>query len=223
MLHVLVLMTTLVLAQASELPKGHFPEGWKVRLDGAAAPAAPSPAQGGAAKAAPSAKDISFVVMAPGWHITSGPSAIYYQPTQTASGAYSLQSETFLFDPGTRREAFGVFLGGRNLESDQQAYTYFVIRRTGEFLIRRRTGATTADVMPWTANAAIKKWEDRAADAKSVRNVLAVKVAPDTTAFLVNGSEVARLPTTKIDTEGIVGLRVNHQLNIHVTSLDVVK
>jgi hypothetical protein len=56
-----------------------------------------------------------------------------------------------------------------------------------------------------------------------VLNVLEVTVAADATAFLVNGSEVARVPTKDIDAEGVVGLRVNHHLNLHVSALDVVK
>jgi hypothetical protein len=30
------------------------------------------------------------------------------------------------------------------------------------------------------------------------------------------------VPTRDIDTDGIVGLRVNHHLNLHVSALDVV-
>ena len=218
MLHVWMLLTLLVTG-TQDLPKGQFPEGWTVRLDDAAGHAG----HGAAPASAPKAADVSFVTMKPGWHITTGPSVILYQATQKASGAYTLKSEIFLFDPGTRQEAFGVLLGGRGLDGPDQAYTYFVIRRTGEFLVRRRTGATTVNVKDWTANPAIKKYEDRAAGKSSVLNVLEVKVATGTTTFLVNGTEVARVPTKDIDTEGIVGLRVNHQLNLHVSALDIVK
>ena len=219
MLHAMLLVTTmLVMTAAQELPKGQFPEGWTVRPDGPA-----HAAHGSASAAGASAKDVVFVVMKPGWHITTGPSVILYDATHTAAGTYGVKSETFLFDPGTRREAYGVLIGGRNLDSDSQAYTYFVIRRTGEFLIRRRTGATTSNVRDWTASSAIRKYDDKKPDESSVRNVLEVKVAPDTTAFLVNGTEVARVPTKDIDTDGVVGLRVNHQLNIHVTALDIVR
>ena len=219
MLHVWMVLTLLVTGTQG-LPKGQFPEGWTVRLDDAAGHAA----HGTAAPAAgPSTTDISFVAMPPGWHITTGPSAILYQAAQKASGAYTLRSQIFLFDPGTRQEAFGVLLGGRNLDGPQQAYTYFVIRRTGEFLVRRRTGAATVTVKEWTANAAIRKFEDRAAGKSSVLNVLEVKVAPDATAFVVNGAEVARVPSKDIETDGIVGLRVNHELNLHVSALEIVK
>lgn len=218
MLHVWILLTLLVTGTQG-LPKGQFPEGWTVRLDDAAGHAG----QGAAPASAPKLADVSFVTMKPGWHITTGPSVIMYQATQRASGAYTLKSEIFLFDPGTRQEAFGVLLGGRSLDGPNQAYTYFVIRRTGEFLVRRRAGATTVNVKEWTANPAIKKYEDRAAGKSSVLNVLEVKVAADTTAFIVNGTEVARVPTKDIDTDGIVGLRVNHELNLHVSALEVVK
>jgi hypothetical protein len=212
-----MLVMMLATTTAQELPKGQFPEGWTVRVDGAAPHAshAPAPASG------PGAKDITFVVMKPGWHITTGPAAIMYDPTHKASGSSAVKSETFLFDPGTRREAYGILFGGRDLDGDRQAYTYFVIRRSGEFLIRRRTGATTINVMDWTPAAAIRKYDDKPADKSSVQNVLEVRVAPDATAFLVNGTEVARVPSKDIDTDGIVGLRVNHSLNIHVSSLDI--
>lgn len=218
MLHALPLLLTIVVAMTTqELPKGQFPAGWTVRVDGAHA------GHDTTATTVPSAKDVTFVVMKPGWHITTGPSVILFDPTRKAAGAYAVKSETFLFDPGTRREAYGILIGGRQLDGDMQAYTYFVIRRSGEFLIRRRTGATTATVRDWTAAPAIRKYDEKRADEQSVKNVLEIKVAADTTAFLVNGVEVARVPTRDIDTDGIVGLRVNHQLNIHVSSLDVVQ
>ena len=112
-------------------------------------------------------------------------------------------------------------IGGRNLEGADQAYTYFVIRRSGEFLIKRRAGPTTTNVRDWTAHTAIRKWDERSADERSVRNILEVQVAADSAAFLVNGQEVARVPTRDIDTNGVVGLRINHHLNLHVSGLAI--
>ena len=116
MMHVWMLLTLLVTG-TQDLPKGQFPEGWAVRLDDAAGHAGQ-----GAPASAPKAADVSFVTMKPGWHITTGPSVILYQAAQKATGAYTLRSQIFLFDPGTRQEAFGVLLGGRNLDGPQQAY-----------------------------------------------------------------------------------------------------
>jgi hypothetical protein len=122
-----------------------FPAGFVVRPD--------DPAQ--------SMAEISFVTMRPGWHITTGPSAILYDSALQATGSYRVDAETFLFDPGDRLEAYGVLIGGRELTGAGQSYTYFVIRHTGEYLVRRRQGDRTETLVEWTAHPAIMTWEGR--------------------------------------------------------------
>lgn len=189
---------------AQELPKGEFPDGWTVRTD----------------RANQSASDIVFVEMTPGWHVTTGPAAIMYDGSLTAAGEYRIESESFLFDPGTRNEAYGFFFGGRDLDGAEQAYTYFLIRRTGEFLVKRRNGSETAEVVGWTAHPAILKYDARG-DGVTAKNVLAVEVGAEQVRFFVNGKEVTSVSRTDLDTDGTVGLRVNHGLNVHVASLKV--
>ncbi len=182
------------------------PEGWEMRLD--------RPDRG-------SPEDVSFQEMAPGWHVTTGPACILYHPETTAEGDYSVESEVFLFDPGERREAFGFFVGGHDLDGDEQAYTYFLIRRTGEYLIKRRHGSETSTVQDWTAHDAIVTWDEREADAATAKNVLRLEVEGDHVTFFANGEELVSLPRGDMRTDGIVGLRVNHGLNLHISSLEV--
>lgn len=73
-------------------------------------------------------------------------------------------------------------------------------------------------VTNWTEHAGIVKWT---AGQTSVKNVLAVEVGADTVAFFINGEKLASLSRAGLDTEGIVGLRVNHAVNIHVSKLSV--
>ena len=47
-------------------------------------------------------------------------------------------------------------------------------------------------------------------------NTLAIEVGKDKVRFLVNGTEVSSLDAAKVDTAGTPGLRVNHNLNLHV-------
>ena len=183
-----------------------FPAGFVVRPD--------DPAQ--------SMAEISFVTMRPGWHITTGPSAILYDSALQATGSYRVDAETFLFDPGDRLEAYGVLIGGRELTGAGQSYTYFVIRHTGEYLVRRRQGDRTETLVEWTAHPAIMTWEGRG-DGATAKNVLSIEVGASMVRFLANGKEVMSLPCTRVDTEGIVGLRVNHDVNLHVSSLVVTK
>jgi hypothetical protein len=179
-----------------------LPPGWHLRLD----------------RENQNPADVSFAVMAPGWHVTTGPSTILWNPEMTASGPYVAETEIHLFDPGERREAYGLFVGGHDLDGDDQRYTYFLIRRTGEFIVKRRAGAEAPTLIAWTRHEAIRPWS---ADQTTVPNTLAIDVGAENVRFLVNGQQVAELPRGDLSLDGIVGLRVNHALNVHVSRLDV--
>jgi hypothetical protein len=195
---VAILLPLCLSAQEQERP-----EDWIVRFDRA-------DAQDSA---------LFFVTMTPGWHITTGPAGILYNPSHTATGTFRIESEIFLFDPGDRhREAFGVFFGGTDLDGAGQAYTYFVIRNDGSFLIKRRNGTETSTAQAWTPTDAMIRHDGSDGTAK---NVLAVEVDPSNVSFYLNGERVASHPTTSMQTDGVVGLRVNHNLNLHVSSLTV--
>ncbi|MBT8401060.1 MAG: hypothetical protein KJO98_11335 [Rhodothermia bacterium] len=163
--------------------------------------------------------DIRFVAMTPGWHITTGPRAIYYHPASTAEGNYTARASIYLFPPGERNEAYGLFVGGVDLDSDSQQYLYFLIRRSGEFLVKRRAGDETEVVREWTAHDAINPYTEETKG--TVNNVLAVQVGADAVSFLVNDVEVAQLPRSEVEVDGIVGLRINHALNVHVDDFGV--
>src|SRR5689334_24877083 len=75
-----------------------------------------------------------FVSVNSGWHITTGPSVLAYQPTSTAQGNYRLESEILLF-PGERNEGYGLFVGGMALDSNNLSYTAFQLRQDGRFSI----------------------------------------------------------------------------------------
>ena len=199
----ILLATVSAPAIAQDLQR---PDGWHVRFDNADA----------------SEADLEmFVAMPPGGHVTTGPAGIFWSPTSSASGDFRLEMEVFLFDPGTRREAFGIFLGGKNLDGDAQEYSYFLLRNGGEFILKRREGSEAPTVRPWTRNEAILSYADRGDDA-SVKNVLAVEAHGAEVALLVNGTEVARVPRSEFGVDGVFGFRVNHGLNVHVSRLEVV-
>lgn len=94
--------------------------------------------------------------MEPGWHVTTGPAVILYDPSRTGTGEFRVEAETNLFDPGERREGYGIFVGGSDLAGDGQRYLYFLLRRDGRFLIKARSGEETRVVRSWTSTA----WSD---------------------------------------------------------------
>ena len=181
------------------------PGGWLLRLD--------RPDRG-------SADDVMFTAMEPGWHITTGPAVLLYHPDSTASGNYHLETNVFLFDPGERNEGYGVFFGGNGLDGADQRYTYFLLRHDGRFLIKARNGEETTVIRDWTAHPAIRTWAGRTEGESSVANRVIVHAEGGEVLFIVNGAAVAQVPRSELPTtDGVFGLRVNHSLNLHVSSL----
>lgn len=185
------------------------PIGWKVRTDHAGEPVI------GADK---ETADIWFVNMTPGWHITTKPAAIFYHPASTASGNYRAETVIHLFDPKGRNEAYGIFFGGADLEGDGQVYDYFLLRNSGEYLIKQRRGSETKVVRDWTKHEGVVRWEK---GMSSAENRLAVECREGTVDFFINGEKVVSIERAKLRTDGIVGLRFNHRLDAHVSDLSV--
>jgi hypothetical protein len=200
----MLIFTMSALAQEAEkkaAPSEPLPPGWKVRTD----------------RASDSALEVKFWNMPPGWHMTTGPAGILYNPSNTASGEYRLESESFLF-PGEHLEGYGVIFGGKDLDGAAQSYAYFLIRKDGQYIVKLREGAGVRTLIPWTAHAAITPHDGKSQTAK---NTLAVEVGKENVDFYANGQKLASLPRAQVPTDGIVGLRINHHINVHVTTLTV--
>lgn len=144
------------------------------------------------------------------WDVTTGPAHIIFAPRDSASGAYTVSATFSQLEAPQHPEAYGLFFGGRDLQGAGRAYTYFVVRGTGEFLIRVREGGKTRDVTKWTANAALPKQD--AAGKATYR--LAARIGSDSVRFLVNDTQVAAARSGDLLTTGVAGLRVNHNLHL---------
>ena len=94
---------------------GVFPAGWQVRPD-----------EGG------TLPEVKIEAMAPGWHMTTAASGIIYRPTDRATGSYDVSAKLHLFPEGPgHQEAYGIFIGGKDLGGAGQRYTYFLLRGDG--------------------------------------------------------------------------------------------
>ena len=70
---------------------------------------------------------------------------------------------------------------------------------------------------PWTANDAIKVLPAAAAEGSSVLNALTVRAEAGDVTFLINGPQLAQIPRASLPADGIVGMRINHMLNLHIS------
>ncbi len=186
------------------------PKDWKIRVDRSTTASDPD-----------GAGDIKFVTMGKGFHATNPKAAVYYNPANTATGAYTLQASFKLMKPSGHPNYYGLVFGGSNLDGAQQNYLYFVVAQNGMWLIKGRDGDATSNVAPKTANDAVKKPD---AEGQSV-NELEVRVGADKVDFVVNGAVVHSAPKSGplAKTDGIYGIRVNHQLEVHIEGLSMKK
>jgi hypothetical protein len=181
---------------------GTLPTGWHAHVDRNAALA-----------------NVKFVTMGSGYHATLGPAVILWRAADTASGSYRIGA-TFTQTKAPRYpEGYGLFFGGRDLAGAAQRYTYFLVRSDGTFLVKRRSGDSTSFVTPdWTSNPAVVR-ADSATGAAT--NEVGVAVKGDSVRFVVNGKDVFVTKASNVDVTGLVGYRVNHNLDVHVTALEV--
>lgn len=157
----------------------------------------------------------TFASMAPGWHVTTGPGAVLYDPAAHAHGDFSLASQVFLF-PKPSDEGYGLFLGGQGIGSDTASYLAVLLRGDGRVSVQQHRGGTWNVLAPWTRNAAIKP---NPGD-QVVLNHLRVRAGADSLRVFVNDSSVLALPRRVLQLDGQVGLRVGAGLNLHVTTFD---
>lgn len=196
--HALAALTLLAGPLAAQMPAG-----WSARVDRDA------PMTG-----------VKFETMGPtGLHVTTGPAVILWREADRAAGAFHVEATFTQTKAPEHAEAYGLFLAGKDLTGAGQAYTYFIVRQDGKFMIRTRTGATTANVVAWTDHEAVVKKDD----AGKATNRLEIVVGRDKVTFRANGKDVHSMPVAAGAMDGIAGLRVNHNLDVHIEKFGVHK
>lgn len=182
---------------------GALPAGWSARPDGTG-----------------DLKNVKFVTMAPGYHVTLGPATILYRRSDRANGPFQTLATFQQTKKLEHSEGYGLFMGGQALDGKDQKYTYFLVRDDGSYLIKRRDGDKTSEVSKgWTAHPAVKKGDA----AGKTTNLLEIdaKQNPSKVAFKINGQTVYTADAASTNVKGIVGLRVNHNLDLHIEGFDL--
>ena len=114
---------------------GKLPAGWQARLDSDAAKL-----------------DTVVVTEDKGaLTFTTGPAGIYYKSSMKGSGDYQVAGTFSQLKPSAHPEAYGIFIGGIDLDKPTERYTYFLVRQDGKYLIKSRDGSATKPIVDWTA------------------------------------------------------------------------
>ncbi|MEP6506670.1 MAG: hypothetical protein ABJC63_00480 [Gemmatimonadales bacterium] len=152
-----------------------------------------------------------------GWELTTGPAHILYSSKDLGNGNYTASVTFEQLEAPAHPEAYGIFIGGMHLDAPNIAYTYFEVRSTGELLVKLRDGVSTRDVVAWTASPDVPKQD---ASGKATYT-LSATVTNDAIKFSVNGKQVASVSKVGLPTDGVVGIRVNHNLHVKVSPVTI--
>ena len=200
---ILILTAFLVVPLAAQAPAG-----WQVRIDRSQNASDPD-----------DVPELKVMAMGKGFHVTGGPAGTFWNPANRVAGNYTARATFNLMRPSGHVNYYGLVFGGEALESAKQKYLYFLVAQNGTYIIRARTGENVQDVRGSTPNAAVRR---PGTDGRST-NTLEVRVAGDTISYVVNGTVVQTTPKSGVTaaTDGIVGVRVNHVLDVHVDAFEV--
>jgi hypothetical protein len=191
------LVMVIIAIAAAQAPKG-----WMVRADRSTSASDPD-----------AAGTIKFTTASGGFHAVNPQAAVFWNPANTASGAYTVKGTFVLQKPSGHTNYYGLIFGGSDLDNAKQSYTYFLVAQDGTFLVKKRDGdANTENVAPKAPSDAIKKPD---ASGKST-NALEVRVGTDKIDYVVNDKVVHTMPKRGVKTDGVYGIRVNHLLDVQI-------
>lgn len=150
-----------------------------------------------------------------GVRVQTGPAGIAYRADDVIlTGDMNVQATFLQYDaPVGYREAYGLFVGGIDLEGVDPEYTYLLIRPTGDYLVKRRIGAITETLVDWTFHPAVQTVQT---EGDRPLNTLGIDVFDGETHFVVNGDVVHTAPASRVRPYGVAGIRVNHRLDVRV-------
>jgi hypothetical protein len=174
---------------------GKVPAGWSVRPDRG------TPDQ------------LNFNIVGDIYRFEMGPAGTFYRADWNKSGDYQFSARLTQTKAPTHPISYGLMFGGTDLAGDSQTYSYFLVHNRGEYYIANREGnQKPVTVVNWTGHPAIVK---EGSDGRQT-NTLGVQVQGEDVFFTVNGTEVTRLPKSKLHTDGMYAFRIGHNLDVDV-------
>ena len=184
---------------------GSVPAGWSYRLESG------------------DIANLKFETMGTGLHFTSGPPGIYWREADVVSGSFHTLATFTQTKAPSHPEAYGLFVAGNDLKGANASYVYLIVRGNGMYSIWKGGPAGTKSVAltPWTANDAVVK-QDSAGKATNMLEVAGDASSKKLT-FKVNGKTVGEVDAPGGTVAGAVGIRMNHNLDVHVAGFAVHK
>jgi len=160
-------------------------------------------------------------------HVTTGPAVAYWNPSNTASGDYTVSAtfrEPKFMNLNDHPHPYGIFIGGNDMGTDTQSYLYCAAYGNGNFIVRGFGPAPFQ--MNGRGGAASPAVHKAAGKDSSVTQEIAMSVKGDKVSCTINGTEVASYTKAEVvgpgklkSTDGVYGIRFSHNTDGTVTGL----
>jgi len=171
--------------------------------------------------------DASLDVKGANIEIHTGPAMLYWNPANKATGDFTVSAtftEPKYMSSNDHPHPYGVFIGGSGLDGANANALYCAAYGRGTFIVRAFTPAVANinGARPSPSDAIHKA----AGTGESVEQTIAMSVKGSRVTCSVNGTEVAsydkgevKIPTT----DGIVGIRAAHNVDVNVKDFKITK
>jgi hypothetical protein len=188
----------------------------------------------GALKQGRSITDSKFVADGSTITINAGPAGIYWNPAHRGTGDFTVKAtfaETNYLKHSNHAHPYGVFIGGTALDTPKPAMLYCSAYGNGNFIVRGFSPTSPNGIFQLsgrrgTPHEAIRK----AGEDATVTQEIALSVRGGNVECAVNGTVVGTYPVADAigdgkltTTDGLVGIRVGHNLDVAVTGFGITK
>jgi hypothetical protein len=174
--------------------------------------------------------DAKFAAEGGGFHVTTGPSATYWNPANTASGNYTVKAtfkEPKFMGLNNHAHPYGIMIAGNDLNTPNMSLLYCSAYGNGRFIVRGFGPAPFAVNPKPEPHAAINK---AAAPGDPVTQEVALSVTADKINCSINGQIVGSYDKASVvgagklkSTDGVYGLRFGHNTEAVVTGFAMSK
>ncbi len=168
--------------------------------------------------------DSKFVQEGNAFRLSVGPAGNFWNPANTASGNYEVMA-TFKEHKmaSSHPHSYGMFIGGKDLESDNETLMYCIVYGTGKYSIKTFHGAKVTTLVDQVEHPALRKADATTGEST---NTIGWRVRDGQASCVVNGQVVKSLSAAEYSgadkltsTDGVFGLRVSHNLELTVSNI----
>lgn len=191
-------------------------EGWKGRVDRRAA------------SRGMTVNNSTFKMEGGALRLSIGPAGNFWNPAHTARGNYEV-SATFKEHKmaASHPHSYGIFIGGADLESDNETLMYCIAYGNGTYSVKTFHGANVQTLVNAAPTDALRKADATTGEST---NTIGWRVEGGRASCVINGTVVRTFERSEFvaadkitGTDGIYGIRVSHNLELTVSGLTMTR